>query len=199
MKKNYYSRIITDPHFKSLSDFNIQQPITEGQIELSKKLSNDYGLTEDKFLHLIQYVEFAFIPDNTENNQRLFEEIGRMIDDDSKKDFTINLEYENKHSEIVKNGDSITFNYGSTPYKGKKIFLEESIKKIATEIFNQLTKEKNISKWQSLCIIGFIYAFYQIGINYNYPILTEEVHKIKRPGENYLSYLSGNIKRYIIK
>lgn len=198
MKKNYYSRTIPpDPHFKPLSEFVCQWPVTEGQILLSKKLANDYALAEDRFLHLIQYVEFAFLPDDSKIIQQAFEDITRNLNPED--NFTVKLEYENKFTEITKDGDTITSKNWSVPFKGKKIFLEQSIKKIATEMFNELTGKDKLSDWKSYCIIGLIFAFYQIGINYNYPILTEVEHKISQPGENYLSYLSGNIKRYIIK
>jgi hypothetical protein len=200
MKKNYYSKVITDPHFKPLSDFTCAWAVTDGQIELSKKLASDYHLPEDKFLHLIQYVEFAFLPEKDSKTwQQAFEDTIRMLDEDNtEKVFTVKLEYENKFSEITKDGDTIKVRNWRIPYKGKKIFLEQSIKKIATEMLKELTHKDKISVWKSLCIIGFIFAFYQIGINYNFPIQIEAEYKISHPDGNYLQYLSGNIKRYII-
>ena len=198
MKKNYYSRVITDPHFKPLSEMKGKKlSVTEGQIKLAKKLNKNYPLSESAFLVLIKYVEYAFLPNNSKVLQREFENINKILD--SEESFTTRLEYENKFSEIIKEGDTLSIKSGSKPFKSKKIFLEESIKRIATEIFNQLTKKEDISEWKSYCIIGFIFAFYQIGINYKYPLETETEHKISHPEDNYLSYLSGNIKRYIIK
>jgi hypothetical protein len=199
MKKNNYNRVITDPHFKPLSEMKGRKfPVTEGQVELAKKLNKDYLLSEYAFLLIIKYVEFAYLPgEDSKAWQREFENINRMLD--SEESFDVRLEYENKFSEIIKDRDNISLKTDSIPFKGKKIFLEQSIKKIATEIFNQLTIKENISEWKSLCIIGFIFAFYHIGISYDNPIQTKTEHKISHPGENYLSYLSGNIKRYINK
>ena len=199
MKKNYYSKVITDPHFKPLSEMKGRKfSVTEGQVELAKKLNKDYELSEYAFLLLIKYVEFAFLPDEDSKAwQQEFENINRILD--SEESFTVRLEYENKFSEIIKDGDTISLKTDSTPSKRKRMLLEESIKKIATEIFKQLTIKENISEWKSLCIIGFIFAFYHIGISYDHPIETKTERKISHPGENYLSYLSGNIKRYILK
>jgi hypothetical protein len=195
MKKNYYSKVITDTHFKPLSEMKGKKfSVTEGQIELAKKLNKDYLLSEYAFIVLIKYVEFAFLPDN---DSQEFENINRMLD--SEESFTVRLEYENKFSEIIKDGDTISLKTDSTPSKRNKIFLEKSIKRIATEIFNQLTIKESISEWKSQCIIGFIFAFYQIGISYDHPIQTEAEHERSNSSENYLSYLSGNIKRYILK
>lgn len=199
MKKNYYKKEITDPHFKPLSEMKGKNfMVTKGQVELAKKLNKDYLLSEYAFLTLIKYVEFAFLSyKNSRVWQQEWENINRILD--TEESFTIGLEYENKFSEITKEEDTITVKSDNTPFKGKKIFYEQSIKKIATEIFNQLTIKEDITAWKSLCIIGFIFAFYHIGINYSFPIETESEWKKTHPDENYLTYLRGNIKRYLIK
>ena len=78
------------------------------------------------------------------------------------------------------------------------------IKLIATEIYNELTQVEKISEWKSYCIVGFIFAFYQIGIKTEDPIKSEEQYnqwmKEERSAsaETYLQYLAHRIEKYII-
>jgi len=207
MKKSNYIRQESDIHFKPLSEFNGEWRISDDKIELSKKLSENYGISEDKILHLIQYVEFAFLSDIPGIINNVVTDINQVqnFENDPQSIISIKFECKNKHFTITNPNTidkiySLLFNtmFEMTPNitkQKKKILSEVSIKRIATELYDELTKKYEISEWKSYCIIGFIFAFYEIGINFDHPIMTEQQYK----NGSYLTYLSGNIKRYIIK
>ncbi len=76
------------------------------------------------------------------------------------------------------------------------------IKMIATEIYKELTEKERITGWKSLCIIGFVFCLFNIGLKADEPLLSEEKFNLANSErqvstETYLQYLSGRIKRYI--
>lgn len=79
------------------------------------------------------------------------------------------------------------------------------IKKVATELYIELTDKEKITGSRPLYIIGYIFSLYEIGLKRGEPILTEHQHNAQNEykrskgitTESYLSYLSGHMKRYI--
>jgi len=88
--------------------------------------------------------------------------------------------------------------------KRKKLTSATVIKKVAKELFSELTQVEKISNWRSLCIIGYIFYLYNTGLKSEEPILSEEKFNLLQKGkqvvtETYLQYLASRIERYINK
>lgn len=96
------------------------------------------------------------------------------------------------------------------PINDKKTFpFGNIIKMIATDIYNELTKEYKLIERQACCVIGNIYVFYHIHLKYEEPILNEiefieknqkdEAKEQIITEKDYSSYLRNRIISYIAK
>jgi len=228
-----YKRNIDKEYFRSLDSFNYS-PIFHApnpkQKMLIEKINSSYYIPLGNINRLVQYTEIALnyaleseleYYDSDRSELEKFENdpfpisriefMGWQKGSRFSKTFEISnpylidklynsvFEYINFHETKPKNGNTD---------KKKKRPSATLIKKVATQIFKELTKVNNISEWQSLCIIGYIYSYYEIGLKKEEPIMTEEVWNLSKKGkekkgiiitETYLQYLAARIKRYIIK
>lgn len=97
--------------------------------------------------------------------------------------------------------------YSAVKHINKKRSSGAIIKKVATELYNELTVKEKITGSKPLYLIGYIFSLYNVGLKREEPILTDIGHqaqnKVKKSKgittESYLQYLAGRIKRYINK
>jgi hypothetical protein len=217
MKINYTRN---DIHFKSLSEYNGQWNeawgINTRLNDLADKLSTSYPISHEKILRLIRYVYFAYESSSPEIYKSIVTDYKQVMQFKYGPEPIVSVTFKTEHKQFtITNAPVIDelFNtllnkmfetIDTVPKKNKKTLPEKgSIKKIATELFKELTQKENISEWRSYCIIGFIFAFYRFGIKYTGIIKTEERYNLYKEKhyktESYLSYLAGNIRRYIIR
>jgi hypothetical protein len=217
--KSNYKRIATDIHFKPLSEFigkwNEELGINAEMNKLADKLSIKYCISQETILRLIRYVLFAYESTTPGVIKGILTDYKQVIQFEKKPEQIISITFNTEQKQFIITEHEVIDELYYTLFnkmfqtdkphsnKNKKLIEEGSIKKIATELFNELTKKENISEWKSYCIIGFIFAFYRFGIKRTGIIKTENRYNLYREKhyktDSYLQYLSGNIKRYIIK
>jgi hypothetical protein len=217
-------RDFTRGYFKPLKSFQYNENFhprvaTNKQLVLASNLHRSYGIPEMNILRLIMYAEIAlhwakerqiklYYPDfseimDFEKNPAPVEKIVFM---GSSKSFEVNNPYliDKLHNSLLELIDFRKIAEGKPARK--RHVSARIIKKVATELYNELTKKEKITGLKPLHIIGYIFSLYSIGLKNDDPILTEkefnsQAESIKSKGkkayESYLQYLSGTIKRYI--
>jgi len=217
--KSPYKINITRKNFKPLKNFRYNpffhpSVASNKQLVLSKNLSRSYVSTEMNILRLIMYADFALSYAHESEIQVQFSEL---------KDIS---EFEESHEDVQKivfSGKTKSFEIINPHlidelYKSMQNFIEfhrirnkkpkdkhssdSIVKKLANELYIELTDIERISEWRSLCIIGYIYCYYEVCLESEEPIMTEEQFNTsdmeKRAfSETYLQYLSARVKQYI--
>ena len=230
--ESQYKRDINQEYFRSLNSYNyspVYHAPNPGQINLIEKIHRDYEIASGNINRLIQYTELA-LTYALESELKYYDSDGAEVDKFEKEPFPIkeivfsgwqkgtnfqkSLKITNPYlinklyAALIEYMNYKNNTKGSNTTKKKKRISTTLIKKVATEIFNELTQVNKITEWQSLCIIGYIYSYYCIGLKTEEPILIEEeydlmVEEKEKKGqivtESYLQYLAARIKRYIIK
>ena len=195
------------------------------QMVLAKNLHRSYRIPEENALRLIMYTEIA-LSYTTESEIQVYYSDLKEIADFEKDPFQIekvvfkggSKDAAYTRSFEIANPYLIDSLYNSmielldfqkiTKEKHKK---EQStsatiIQKVATELYIELTEKEKISKWKALCIIGFIFSLYKVGLKKDEPIMTEEEYNAQKEARNakeiiitesYLQYLGDQIKSYI--
>jgi len=185
------------------------------QLVLAKNLHRSYGIPEGNILRLIMYADIALSYPTDSEVQVYYSEISEIADFEKSpipiekvvfrgnaKAFEITNPYliDKLYKSLL---ELIDFQKITQEKRAKKKSTSAKIiKKVATELFNQLTQVENISNWRSLCIIGYIFCLYNIGSKSQGPILSEEKFNILQKGnqilnETYLQYLASRIEQYI--
>jgi hypothetical protein len=224
--KSQYKRDISEDYFRPLKTFHYNPSFhavtaTNKQLVLTTNLHRSYGIREGNMLRLIIYADIS-LRWATESEIELYYSDLHEIAEFEKKPFPI--------ERIVFRGSDKPLGYPKSfeitnPYLIDKLYYSlielinfqeiikkkksrkkrtsaTIIKKVATELFNELTQVEKMSDWKSLCIIGYIFCLYKIGIKNEEPIMTEEKfnllkHEKQIETETYLQYLAHRIKRYI--
>lgn len=216
-----YKRNLQQPYFRPLASlrFNpyLHCPNATNYL-VAEKLSETYGISLDKLFHLMRYVEIANSWAEESEIQLYYSDRQQVIsfEKDPENILTIRFECKNKQIEItnpfvIDKIYSLLFDI----YKDerqiqtnkKKRPSAKIVKLIATEIYNDLIPLIRAEKprWKALCIVGYIFGLYNIGLKSNDFIMNQEQHeadriKKKNKGittESYLQYISGHMKRYI--
>jgi hypothetical protein len=216
-----YKRDISQNFFKPLIRYHYNPSFANSkQIELAEKLSKGYSLDEGNILRLIMYADIAWSY-ATESEILVYYSDLKEIADFEKDSVPI--------EKIVFRGYAKSFEI-TNPYlidklyysmidlfdfqkiikeKGakKKRLSAKIVKLIATEIYNELTQVDKIKNWKSLCIAGFIFGLYNIGLKKDEYIMNQEQHELDRANkklkgittQTYRQYLRDRMKRYISK
>lgn len=220
MMKSLYKREISEDYFRPLSNFRYNpcyhpHVASKKQLVLARNLSRSYQLTEGKILRLIMYTEIALNNATDRDIELSYSDLSEIIEFEREPEPIDKLVFKskNKSFEIV-NPFIIDhlyysvidlFNFQQTVKKrrsGERISADESKKKVAAELFAELTQTDKISERKSYCIIGFIFCLYDIHLESEGPILSENNYNklIKEDPaitETYLQYLARRIKSYL--
>jgi hypothetical protein len=230
--KPQYKRDLDKEYFRSLQSYNYS-PVFDtpnpGLKILIDKINSIYKIPRGNINRLLQYTEIAL--NYALESELKFYNSDRLefekFENDQFPISTVEFKGWQKGSRFPKKFEisnpylidklyRIAFEYAileteiinSNIDQKKKRSSATLLKKVATQLFNELKRDINISEWQSLCIIGHIYAFYGVGLKKGEPIKTEEAWSLsikdkEKLGqtitESYLQYLASRIKRYIIK
>jgi hypothetical protein len=216
-KKKDVSKVYFKPlkSFRYNSSFHHSVANTK-QLVLAKNLNRSYNISEGNILRLITYADIA-LKLATESEINFYYSDMMEIADFEKDPTPI--------EKIIFKGRSKSFEITS-PYLIDRLYISlldimdfqkilkkgqdkngqasaSIIKKVATEIYNELTTIEKLSSRKAYCIVGFIFAFYKIGLKPHEPILTEKEFEIEKKTNKiftgtYLQYLSKQIEAYII-
>ena len=208
-----YFRPLKSVHYSPWSHFP-----SPNKLELAEKLSRDYKIHIEKIFHLMKYVEIADSWALTSEIQLYYSDRQEVLkfEKDTEPIKTIKFECENKHLEITNPFviDRI-YSYLFKIYKDERHVQSDKkkrpsakiVKLIATEIYNDLLPliQSEKPRWKALCIVGYIFGLFNIGLKSNDYIMNQEQHEADRikkrrkdiPTETYLQYLSSHMKRYI--
>ena len=209
-----YFRPLKTVHYNSWRDFP-----SPNKLELAEKLSEVYGIQIEKIFHLMKYVEIADSWALESEIQLYYSDRQEVLrfEKDTEPIKTIRFECENKHLEItnpfvIDRMYSLLFHI----YKDERHLQSDKkkrpsakiVKMIATEIYHDLIPliQSEKPRWKALCIVGYIFGVYNIGLKSSDYIMNQEQHEAERikkrnkgiTTETYLQYLSGHMKRYII-
>jgi len=217
--KSIYKREISADYFRPLSSFRYNpcyhpHVASKKQLVLARNLSRSYQFPEGNILRLIMYTEIALNNAVDRDIELSYSDLSEIIEFEREPEPIDKLVFKskNKSFEIV-NPFIIDhlyysiidlFNFQQTIKKRRsveKISTDEPKKKVAAELFDELTQTEKISHGKSYCIIGFIFCLYNIHLESESPLLSENHYNklIKEdPGikETYLQYLAGRIKSY---
>jgi hypothetical protein len=215
-----YKRDIVKEYFRSLKSFRYNpffhpSIANNRQLVLAKNLHRSYGIPEGNILRLIMYTDIALSYPTNSEIQVYYSDLSEIADFEKNP---IPIE------KVVFRGDAKAFEI-TNPYltdklynsllelidfqkitqvkhAKKKLTSAKIIKKVARELFNELTQVEKISNWRSLSIIGYIFCLYNIGLKSEEPILSEDKFNLLQKGkqvvtETYLQYLASRIERYI--
>jgi len=215
-----YKRDIAKEFFRPLKSFRYNpffhpSIANNRQLVLAKNLHRSYGIPEGNILRLIMYTDIALSYPTNSEIQVYYSDLSEIADFEKNpmpvekvmfrgnaKEFEITNPYliEKLYNSLLELIDfqKIT----QEKLAKKKITSATIIKKVARELFNELTQVEKISNWRSLGIIGYIFCLYNIGLKSKEPILSEEKFNLMQKGkqnvtETYLQYLAGRIERYI--
>lgn len=221
-----YKRNITEDSFYPLKKFRYILPFhwqtaKPEQLALSEQLSSQYHLPVGNILRLIMYVDRAWYVAQESEYQLYYSDRHSLIEYDKKNEpiEKITIHGKNGAAEITNPHLIDTVYYfmidkleSSKKDQKKKRPSERIIKLIANEVYNEIIpwlKTDNgrtavTPRWKALCITGYIFGLYNIGIKKDEYIMNQEQykenrHKRKRKDgnlETYLQYLSGNMKSY---
>lgn len=214
--ESHYKRDISNDYFMPLKGFHYNPSVhpsvaNNRQLALVKNLHRSYSIAEGNLLRLIVYADIA-LSYATESEIQLYysdlqeiasfehnpEPINKVVFRGENKAFEITNPY--LIDELYKSMlNLIDFRkIIKNKHSKKKRPSGAIIKKIATELFHELTEAEGLSEWKSLCVIGYIFRLYGISLKSEDPILTEDEYKKQTfQPQPYLTYLSGRIKRYI--
>jgi hypothetical protein len=219
MMKSPYKINLTRKNFRPLKNFRYNpffhpSVASNKQLVLAKNLSRSYGITEINILRLIMYADFALsyaheseiqvqlsdLKDISEFEES-HEEVKKIVFSGQVKSFEIT----NPHliDELYKSMQNFIEFHRIRKKKPKKKQSSDSIvKKLANELYIELTEIERISEWRSLCIIGYIFCHYDVCLDSEEPIMTEEKFNLseaekRESTETYLQYLSARVKQYI--
>lgn len=172
---------------------------------LTERLSKDYGLSREKINHLIRYVVYAF------GTSSFFDEEIKVIDFDRNPEQILSVRFEsmNKHF-TIKDRKIIDKMYKlligeNNLFKLPQPYNKEIVRKIATQVFRELTGKEKISKSAAYCIIGLILAYHSYGVckekvmtegEFIYDTIEKE-NKGIAVTKNYLQYLADTVVEYI--
>lgn len=217
--KSLYNKDLTRRSFRPLKNFRYNpffhpSVANNKQLVLAKNLSRSYGVTEMNVLRLIMYSDFALSYAHESEIQVQFSDLKDISEfDESREEVrrivftgdTKSFEITNPHliDELYKSMQNfIEFHRIKNKKPNKKGISDTIIKKVANELYKELTEVERISEWRSLCIIGYVFCLYNVCLDSEQPIMTEEKFnlsdpEIRAPSETYLQYLSARIKQYI--
>lgn len=220
--KSEYKRDISQEYFRPLKSFNYRSDFhpsvaNNKQIELTNKLSNEYGIPEGNLLRLIMYADIAWSYATESEMQVYYSDMTEIAEFEKVPEPIKEIFFRgNNKSILISNPYLIDKLYNSMLdfmdfqkiLKEKKTDTKKKrpsakiVKLIATELFNELKQVEKITEWKSYCIIGYIFCLYKIGIKKEDPIMTEEKFNYLKNEkqvvtETYLQYLAHRIKRYI--
>lgn len=207
-------------YFKPLKSFRYNpyiHPYTANnkQTILAQRLNKSYGIPLGNILRLIIYTDVALSLGNESELQLNYSDLKQIAEFEKEHDTFEKLIFAGKNKSIeIKNPfliqrifmsminliDSHSIIKGKGAQKKKTSSL--ILKKVATELYNELSTEEKFSPWRSLCIIGYIFALYKVKLDDGGTILTEEEYDQRnRAGndlpETYLQYLSSRIRPYV--
>ena len=219
-----------DPNFRPLKSFrynpHLHPPVANNkQLVLAKNLSRSYGIQESSILRLIMYVDIALHWVINRDIGNFYNDLNE-ISDFEKEPFSIekltfsgpgetpgtHCSFEITNPYLIDrvynslidllNFQQIIKNKESDQKKASK----SVIRKVANELYRELTAEEKITGSKPLYIIGYIFSIYGVGFKDNEPIMTEkEFNAVKKTIKrkdvssdgSYLKYLSGAVKAYI--
>lgn len=172
---------------------------------LTERLSVEYGLSKEKVNHLIRYVVYAF------GTSSYFEEEIKVIDFNKSPEQILSVRFESNNKNFtIRDPKIIEKMYKlligeNNLFKLPHPYTKEIVKKIATQVFLELTGKDKIPKSAAYCIIGFILAYYSYGICKE-KVMTEGefiYDKIEKENKGttvtktYLQYLADTVVEYI--
>lgn len=218
--KSKYKRDISGDYHRPLSSFRYNpcyhpHVANNKQLVLAKNINRSYGIPEGNVLRMIMYAELALSHATEREIELSYSDLSEIIEFEQdpvpiekivfrggSKSFEITNPYiiDNLYYSIID-----LFNFQENIRKraeGNKSSSDALIKSVATEIFSELTIGEKITAGKSYCIIGFIFCLYNVHLESEDPILSEEQHNLlKRENqgvtETYLQYLAARIKRYM--
>jgi hypothetical protein len=189
------------------------------QMVLAKNLHRSYHIPEGNILRLILYTEIA-LHWTRESDVKLYysdlsalEDFGKNSEPVEKVIFsgkTRNLEItspyfiENLHQSLLDLADFGKAGKGKK--SGKRPASASVVKKVATELYIELSENEKLTGSKPLYIIGYIFSLYNVALKNEGPVLTEKefmlgLEKKKSEGivitESYLQYLGRRIRPYI--
>lgn len=226
--KSGYKRDFEHQYFRPLSSFN-PSPFQADtlQTSLAKNLHRSYGIPEKNILRLILYADYALVLSMYSEfgfpEKELKEVLGfeRELSYIEKITFTGRSSSGEPKSMEITDPHLIDRLYKSmTEYLDLREYFRIKnsnptrkrssggiLKKIATELYIELTGKEKITPQRSLYIIGYIFGHNYIGLKIDEPIISEQdfndnkKHKkdeglyVSEP--SYLQYLAGRIKTYV--
>jgi len=208
-------------YFKPLKSFRYNpyiHPYTanDKQTVLARKLNKSYGIPLGNILRLIIYTDVALSLGNESELQLLYSDLKQIAEFEKDHDTFEKLIFAGKSKSIeitnpfiiervfmsmvnLMDSHSIIKNRGPQKKNTSSLIL----KKVATELYNELFTEEKYSPWRSLCLIGYIFALYKVKLDDGGTILTEEEYDQKNKAgnalpETYLQYLSARIRPYVV-
>jgi hypothetical protein len=189
------------------------------QMVLAKNLHRSYQVPEGNILRLIVYADLALHETRVKERKLYFSDLSaienfgkkptsmeKVVFMGKEKLFEINSPYliDKLYHSLL---GIIDFrNTGEKNFSGRKTASSVVIKKLATDLYIELTEKEKITGSKPLYIIGYIFSLYNVGLKKEEPILTEKEFKARlkkmQPGgitnpETYLQYLSRQIKPLI--
>jgi hypothetical protein len=189
------------------------------QMVLAKNLHRSYQVPEGNILRLIIYADIVLNRTRGKERNLFFSDLSAIADSGKNKTVFEKVVFKGREKSfeisspylIDKLYNSLLAiidfrNTGKKDFSVKKPASSASIKKLATELYSELTEKEKITGSKPLYIIGYIFSLYNVGLKKGEPILTEKefkvrVDKMKPEGEtnaeNYLQYLSRRIRPYI--
>lgn len=216
MKSNY-KRDISKDYFLPLSIFKYNPRYAmKGQIDLANKIAENYKIPEGNALRLIMYVDKATCIAYEIDTTVYYSDIQEILRFEENTESLKEIVFKGKNQSLAISNPYILdalysklleFTSNAQAEKelnfptGKKTPSNKLIKQIATEVYNELINSEKLGKSQGLYILGFIYAYYGIGLKKEEPILDEHAfnHKSLIGWDSYLQYLGERMKRFIIQ
>jgi hypothetical protein len=207
-------------YFKPLKNFRYNpyiHPYTASnkQTVLAQKLNKSYGIPLGNILRLIIYTDVALSLSDESELQLYHSDLKQIADFEKEHDAFEKLIFAGKRKTIeIKNPFliervfmsmiNIIDSHSIIRRKGQQKDRTSSLvlKKVATELYNDLCTEEKFSPWRALCIIGYIFALYKVKLDDGEFILSEEEYDLKNKDrkpeyETYLQYLSSKIKPFV--
>lgn len=218
--KSKYKRDISGEYFRPLSSFRYNpcyhpHVANNKQLVLAKNINRSYGISEGSMLRLIMYAEIALSNAIDREIELSYSDLSEIIEFEQDpvpidkivfKGGSKSFEITNPH--IIDNlyySIIDLFNFQENVKKrgsGKKYSSDAAVKNVAAELFSELTRTEKISDGKSYCIIGYIFCLYNIHLESEDPILSEDQYNsLKKEQhvltETYLQYLAGRIKKLL--
>lgn len=177
------------------------------QTDLADKLSKEYGIHEGNIFRLIMYTNMSWkwavesdIPVKYSDRSGMidFFKEPEPIDKVIFKGITKSFEISNPFliQDLLRL--TIEFREDIKEKKAKKKRPSAKIVKlIATEIYDELTQVEKIKNWKSLCITGFIFGLYNIGIKKDDYIMNQEQHEIDRKQKKIKGITTQSYRQYL--